>query len=181
MVLIMEILRGLFHGKSLGCTNGKLYGCDEGVKIGFLYGKVLGTILGSVDGISIGLDVGLQLRYLYGVFDHFNDRKIKGLLFGDSLEYNDGKVLGSDECIKLIYTNCNGIGSILVNVDVIILWIDVGAQLGFLYGAFNDSYDGKLVGLLFRGLLGSTDGKVLGSDEDMKQGHTDDKVLGTIF
>ena len=47
--------------ESLGCTDGKLFGSDEGIQMGSTYGKVLGTILGNVDGITLGIDVETEL------------------------------------------------------------------------------------------------------------------------
>ena len=43
---------------SLGFTDGKVLGSDEGIKLGLSDVKVLGTILANVDGIILGLDVG---------------------------------------------------------------------------------------------------------------------------
>ena len=40
------------HGDSLGYTEGKVHGYDEGIKLGCTDGKVIGTILG------LGIDVG---------------------------------------------------------------------------------------------------------------------------
>ena len=53
-------------------------------------------------------------------------RNLEGLLLGESLGYTYGKVLGSDEVIKLGYTYGKVIGTILGNVDGITLGIDVG-------------------------------------------------------
>ena len=47
-------------------------------------------------------------------------------MLGDSLGYNDGKVLGYDEFLKLGLSVYKVIGAILVNIDVITLGIDVG-------------------------------------------------------
>ena len=55
------------------------------------------------------------------------------------------------------------IGTILVNVDIITLGIDVGTELGSLYRSFDGSNYGNLEVLLLGISLGSTDGKVLGS------------------
>ena len=49
-----------------------------------------------------------------------------------SLGYNDGKVLGSDEGIKLGSNDDKVVGTILGNVDRITLGIDIGTKLGFL-------------------------------------------------
>ena len=45
-------------GDLLGCTDGKVLGSVEVIKLGYINDKVLGTILGNVDGITLGLDVG---------------------------------------------------------------------------------------------------------------------------
>ena len=47
-------------------------------------------------------------------------------MHGDSLGYNDGKLHGSYEGIKLGCTDGKVIGAILGNLDGIILRIDVG-------------------------------------------------------
>ena len=62
---------------------------------------MLGTILLNVDGITLGLDIGTNLGSIYGSFDGSNDGKLEGLFLGGSGKYNDGKVLGSDEGIKM--------------------------------------------------------------------------------
>ena len=82
-----------------------------------------------------------------------------------SLGYNHGKVLGSDEGIKMGSTDGKAFGTILGNVDRITLGINIGTDLGFLDVSFDCSNEGKLEGLFLRDLLGSTDGKVLGCDE----------------
>ena len=69
---------------------------------------------------------------------------------------------------KLGSTNVKVLGTILGNVDVIILGIDIGTELGFLDGSLNVSNDGKLEGLLLGDSLGYTDGKVIGYDEGIK-------------
>ena len=80
-------------------TNGKLLDSDEGIKLGLFGGKVLGTILVNADGITLRLDVGTDLVYLYVSFDGSNDGKLEGLFLVDSLGYNGGKLLGSDESV----------------------------------------------------------------------------------
>ena len=67
-------------------------------------------------------------------------------MFGDSLGYIDGKVLGSDEGIKLGSTDAKVIGTILGNVDGIILGLDVGTELGSLDGPFDGSNNVLLEG-----------------------------------
>ena len=54
------------HGDSLGYTDGKVHGSDEGIKLGCIDAKLLGTILGNVDGIILGIDVGKKLGSLDG-------------------------------------------------------------------------------------------------------------------
>ena len=78
-----------------------MYGFDKGIKLGSTDGKLIDTILGSVDGIILEIDVGTYLGSLDGYFGGFNDENIEVLLLGCSLGYTDGKLLGSDESIKL--------------------------------------------------------------------------------
>ena len=66
---------------------------------------MLGTIIGNVDRITLGIDIGTKLVFLYGSFDGSNDGKLGVLLIGDSLGFIDVKVIGSDEGIKLIFTD----------------------------------------------------------------------------
>ena len=87
---------------------------------------MLDTILGNVDGITIGIDVATDLGSLHISLDGYDDCKLEGLLLGDSLEYTDGKVRGSDEGINLGSTDGKVIGTVLGNVDGITLGIDVG-------------------------------------------------------
>ena len=70
-------------GYSLGCTDDKLIGSDEGIKLGFSDGEVVGTILGNVDGITHGIDVRTDLSPLYVSFDGYNDVKLEGSFLGD--------------------------------------------------------------------------------------------------
>ena len=86
-------------------------------------------------------------------------------MLGGSLGYNDVKLLGSDEGIKLGSTNGKVFGTILVNVYRITLGLDIGTDLGFSGGSFDGSNEGKLEGLMLGDSLGSTDGKFLVSDE----------------
>ena len=79
--------------------------------------------------------------------------------------YTDGKVLGSDEGIKLGSTDGKIFVIILGNGDGITLGLDVGTELLFLDGSFDGSNDCKLEVLLIGDSLLSTDGTVLGSDE----------------
>ena len=89
-------------------------------------------------------------------------------MLGDSLVSNDGKLLVSDEVIKIGSTDGKVIGTILVNVDGITLGLDIGTNLGSIYGSFDAFNNGKLEVLFLRNSLGSNDGKVLGSDEKTK-------------
>ena len=98
-----------------------------------------------------------------------------------SLRYNDGKVLGSDEGIKLGLSGCKVFGIILVNVDGITHEIDVGTYLGYIDRSFDGSNDGKPEYFFLGDSLGSTGGKVLGSGEGIKMGYTDDEVLVPIL
>ena len=62
---------------------------------------MLGTTLGNVYGFTLGVDAGTDLVYLNGSFDGSNDGNIGRLLIVDSFGTTDGKVLVSDEGIKL--------------------------------------------------------------------------------
>ena len=62
--------------ESLGSTDGKVFGSDEGIKLGLSDVGVLGTIIGNVDGITLGIGVGTNQGYLDGSFDGSNDVKI---------------------------------------------------------------------------------------------------------
>ena len=92
-----------------------MLGADEVIILVSIDGEVIGTILGNFDGITIGLDVGTELESLNGSFDGSNDGKFEKLLLVESLVSTDGKVLGSDEGIKLGYTDVKVIGTILGN------------------------------------------------------------------
>ena len=74
-------------------------------------------------------------------------------------------MLGADEGIILELSGGKVIGTILVNVDVITLGIDVGTEMGSLDVSFDGSNDGNIEGLLLGESLGYTDGIVLGADE----------------
>ena len=103
------------------------------------------------------------------------------VLMMTSLKDYDCKCFGCDKGIKLLSTDGKRIYTILANVYVIILGLDVVSELGYLYGSFDGSNDVKLEGLFIGGSLVSTDGKFIGSDEGIKLGYTGGKVLGTIF
>ena len=63
--------------------------------------------------------------------------------------------------MKLGYTDCKVLGTILGYVDGITLGIDVGTYMGSIFGSFDSYDDGKLEVLLLVYALGYTDGKVL--------------------
>ena len=90
-------------------------------------------------------------------------------------------MIGSDEFIKLRYTDVKLIGSIFENVDGITLGLDVGTDIGSIDRPFDISNDGKLEGLFIGDSLVFTGGKVLGSDKGIKMGSTDAEVLGVIL
>ena len=48
----------------------------------------------------------IEMVSLDGSFGGSDCGKLEGLLFGGSLKYSDGKVLGSDEFIKLVSKFC---------------------------------------------------------------------------
>ena len=98
-----------------------------------------------------------------------------------SLGSTGGKVIGSDEGIKMGSTDGKVLGTIIGNVDGITVGLDLGTDLVFLDGSFDDSNYGKLAVLFFVGSLGSTVDKVFSSNEGIKIVPTDGKVLGTIL
>ena len=174
-------LERLLLGISLGYTNGKVIGSDEGIKLGLSCGKLFGNIVVNVDGTTLGIYVGTNLGSLFVSFDGSNDNTFEGLLIWVSLGYPDGKVLGSNEQIKLGYTDGIVLGAILGNVDGITVGRDVETGMGSLDGYFIGSNDDKLEGLLLGGSLRYTDYEVLGSDEGIKLWLLVGKVLGTIL
>ena len=97
------------------------------------------TILGDVYGITLGIGVRIELgsldRYFYGC----NDGKFEGLLLGESMGSNGGKVLVSDEVIKIGLYYFGLICTILGNFYGITLGIDVVSELGYLDGSFDGS------------------------------------------
>ena len=120
-------LEGLLLFSSLKATVGKVIGTDEGIKLGYPYGEVFIIKLGEVYGIKLGLDVRIYMGSLDGPFDGCNIGKIEDLVLGESLEYNDGKMLGSDEVINLVSTDGKVLDTMLENVDVITLGLAVGS------------------------------------------------------
>ena len=107
-------LEELFLGVSLGYTNCKALGYDEGIKLGSTDGKLIGTILGNLDGITLGLDIGTYLGFLDGSFGGSNDGNLEGFFLGDSLVSNDGKVLGSDEGTARAGLTWSGVHGVVV-------------------------------------------------------------------
>ena len=73
-------------------------------------------------------------------------------------------MVGSDECIKLGYTDGKVLGTILGNAYLITLGIDVGTELDSLDVSFYCSNVGKIEGGFIRDSIISTGVKVLGSD-----------------
>ena len=65
-------------------------------------------------------------------------------MIGDSLVSTDVKVNRYDEDIKLGHTNGNVFGTILINVDGIIIGIDVGTEMVSLDGSFDGFNDVKI-------------------------------------
>ena len=80
------------RGYSLVSNDGKVFGSDEGIKLGLFDVKVLVTILGNIYGITPGINVGIELVSLDGSFYVSNNTKLGGLFLGDSLLSTDGKV-----------------------------------------------------------------------------------------
>ena len=76
----------------------------------------------------------------------------------------DGKVIVSDEGIKLRSTDGKVLANITGNVDGITLLLDVGTELSSLDGSFDGSNDGKPEVVLLGSSLVSTDGEVFSSD-----------------
>ena len=118
---------------------------------------------------------------MYISFDGYNNIKIKGFFPRGRIEYTEDKVLGYDEGIKLVLSYGKVIGTLLVNVDVIIRGIDVGTDLGSLYGSFDGSIYGKLEDLFRAGRFGSTIDKNIGFDEGIKLGLFYGEVIGTVL
>ena len=94
---------------------------------------MIGNILGNLDGTILVINVGTDLGPLYGSFGGCNDSKLGGLLLVDSLGSTDSNILGFDEGIILGLFDCKVFGTILGNVDGIILRIIVGTYTGSSY------------------------------------------------
>ena len=175
-------IEGLLLVGSLGYTYGKFLGSNEGTKLGCTGGKVSATIFRKVDIITLGIDIGTEMGFLDVSFDGSNYGKLEGLFIVYSMGYTGGKVLGSNERIKLVLSGGKMLRTILVNLDGIALGLDVGTEIGYLDGSLDVSNHGKLEGLFISWRsLGYTYGKVLGSYEVIKLGLSDVKVIGTIL
>ena len=116
----------LLLGDSMGYTDGKVLGSNEGIKLVSTDGKVFGNIFGNLDGITIGIDVGTELGSLDGTSDSFNYEKLEILLLGDRKRSTYCKVLVSDDGIKLVSTEGKMLGTLLGNEDITTPGIDVG-------------------------------------------------------
>ena len=57
-------------------------------------------------------------------------------------------MIGSDEGIKLVSTDCKVLGAILGDVDGLKFGLNFGTELGSLYGFFDGSKDRNIEGLL---------------------------------
>ena len=124
---------------------------DEVIKLGLSYGKVIDTILGNLDGVILRIDDETNLVYLDESFDDYNESKVEGLFREGSFLSTDGKVLGSDEGIKLGLFDGKVLRTILWNVYAIIFVIDFGTNMGFIDGSSDQSNDVKLDVLIFGG------------------------------
>ena len=174
-------LEVLLLGDSLGTTDVKVLGYDEGINLVSTDGEVIVNILVNLDGITLGVDVGIYLGSLDGSYGGYNDGKLERLFIADSLSSTDGKVLGYDEGIIMRSTDGKLLVTILENVDGITFDIDFGKELGSIDRPIYGSNDGKLEIFLLGDSLVPTDGKVLCPDEGIKLGSTDGEVLGTIL
>ena len=67
-------------------------------------------------------------------------------------------MIGSDEGIKLGSFDRKALDTILSNVAGITLAIDVGTELGYLYGSFDCSIKRNIESLVLGNSLGYTDG-----------------------
>ena len=103
----------LLIGDSLGPTDGKVLGSNEGIKLGSTDGKVLGTIIANVDVITLGLDVRTKMGSLDGSFDCYNYGKLEGLFLVGSWVSTDDKVLGSDEGVWLSFSFARSLTSLV--------------------------------------------------------------------
>ena len=142
---------------------------------------MLVTLLGNLYGITLGFDVVAKLESLYESFHGINGGKINALFLRESLEYTDGKVIGSDEGIELGSMDGKVLGTILGNVNVITLATYVVTKFVSLNGFFDGSNDKNLESKLLGESLAFADGKILGYDEGIKLGSTDGIVFVSIL
>ena len=82
-----------------------------------------------VHSIILVIDVRIELDSLDVFFDDINHKNLEVLLLLDTLWYTDGKVIGSDEGIKMGSIGGNVISTILGNVYGITLGLDFGTEL----------------------------------------------------
>ena len=73
-------LEGIFLGGSLLFYDGKVFGSDDGIKLGLSDINMLCTILGNVDLIIFGIDIGTDLGSLDGSFWRFLWWKAGGII-----------------------------------------------------------------------------------------------------
>ena len=118
---------------------------------------------------------------LDGLFDSYNYGKIEGLFIVDTLVCTAGKVINSDEGIKMGSTYGEVIVNILRNEYVITIKIYIGTDLEYLDGSFDGYNYGKLEGFFPGDSLRSTYVKVLGSDEVINMGLFYGKVIGNLI
>ena len=69
-------------------------------------------------------------------------------MIGDSVVPTDSKVIDYDEGIKMLIPHSKVLCTILGDVYVTTLGLDVGTDMGSLDGSFDGFYDGKIEGLL---------------------------------
>ena len=88
--------------------------------------------------------INMRLSDSDGSFDGFNDENLEQYLIKYLSVFTDSKVIWFDEGIKVGYTDCELIGTILGNIDGITLGINVGIEMGSLDRSFDSSNDGKI-------------------------------------
>ena len=104
---------------------------------------MLGTILLDEDLIILGLNVVTDLGSLEGSFDGAYDVNLDKVLFEGLLGYTSGKLLGSDEGIKLVASGGEVVGTLMEDVYVTLLVLDVSSQLDYLDGYYVGSNYGN--------------------------------------
>ena len=85
--------------------------------------------------------------FLRCIYNDYNYGNLEGLFLGESLEYTDGKVIGSNEGKKMGLSGGKMLGKIPGDVYGITLGLDVGTYLDSLDVSFDSSNDGKLKGI----------------------------------